>query len=258
MAENLICLVYHENNNALLYSRLAQRWLIYFRSSGSQARPILVTDTTSDVSFWPLETVRYKVPHFDPPASSKRHTELYKCAWIKSHCYDLVGRCVVTESDTLFLRNIDDLFYLDCNMAMCKFSPLDDRYKIANISPDLQCRIRQWKTDNTSFGTALMGGVQVHNVSISEMYESYFNRRQEDWIKNNRYNNGERCNLAITEFIFSVICSQIGFVIPHEYNWLHMWGDHPPETKVLHFAGDLSHKRKMIEFTKCLKGRSIL
>lgn len=257
MAENIICLIYRENHNSSLYSRLVKCWLNYFRSSGSQARPILATDTDTDSSFWPLETIRCKVPDFNPQASSDHHAELYKCAWIKSRCYDLVGRCVVTEPDTLFLRNIDDLFHLDCNMAMCKFSPLDDRYKISNINPSLRCQTRQWKTDNATFGTALMAGVQVYNMSISEMYESYFNRRQENWIKNNKYDNGERCNLATTEFIFSVICSQIGVVIPHMYNWLYMWGEPPPKTKVLHFAG-LSHKYKMLEFAKCLKGKIIL
>lgn len=258
MPENQVCVVYHESHNTPLYSQLMQRWLNYFRSSNPQALPILATDATSDVSFWPSKVVRCKIPQFDPPASLKRHGELYKCAWIKSHCYDLVGRCVVTESDALFLRNIDDLFDLNCEMAMCKFHPRDDRYKLEGVSPNLKCQIRHWQTDSASFGMALMGGVQVYNTSISKIYETYFGRREEDWIKHNKYNNGKRCNLAITEFIFSAICSQIGTVIPHEYNWLHMWGEHPPETRILHFAGDQSYKHKMLEFTTCLQDRPIL
>jgi hypothetical protein len=135
-------------------------------------------------------------------------------------------------------------------MAMCQFHHLDDRYKVPNITTHLMCQIQQWKTNDLILGKALMGGVQFHNVSISEMYEHYFNRRQEDWICNSVYNNGEKCGLAITEFIFSIICSQIGTIIPHEYNWLNMWGDHPEETRVLHFAGDLSCKQKMLDFAR--------
>lgn len=252
-----ICVMYMNgdrwgSSTGRLYGEIAKCWLHFYRQSGTTAKPILVTDEESDTSFWPLEVARVKIPNFDKVdnfgrwETPERFYQLEVVGWLGAVSYDLVGPCIVMEPDTVILRNIDEMFDIDCKMGCCEFSPLDRRYTLPGVTPESRPLIRDWKTNKTIPGNLLMGGVQIHNVSMSEMYRYYYERRREDWIWDARYENGEKCGLAVVEFIYSIICSQIGIALPNKYNWLNMWGPYPDDTRVLHFNGDIVHKNQML------------
>lgn len=188
---------------------MLEEWQKHYKLSGTKSIPCLLLDRKTMVpKFWEYDSI---VVENDTPEKCK--DVLNKVGWIKHQAYDLLGKCVVMDIDAFLKKSIDDLSFVEEDIAM---APDEGTYRSWPWAND-------WQTAKHKYNA---GVIYINSFDVGKRF-------RELWKEKIKY-------LKITyydEIIFSSILEEKkGKVLSTCYNL--SWGSVLKEnTRVIHFSG---------------------
>lgn len=202
---------------------MLKMWQYFFRKSGTQLKPVLLTDKQTQVpTFWEHDVMVVK--DSEPP---DRLDVLHKVGWLKMQACDLLGKTLVMDLDALVVRPIDELADISGPIAMSPYPTVSNT--------------ESWPFKRLNAGTMIL-----NSPEIAERFKKIWQERKKRFLFKTYFD----------ELIFTALHTELnGYVLADCYQAEWEAGNDQSldaafrneNNKVLHFCG-ASRKQQLNNF----------